>query len=303
MATKVPVHAPRATGPRRISDRDVRARLTARRRCRIVAAVIAIARYVALGDSSTEGLDDPDGEGGYRGWADRFAERIAEHHPGLAYANLAVRGRTTREIREQQLPPARAMRPDVATVVAGMNDLLRGGFDPRAIADDLGAMQAALRADGAFVISFTIPDLAHRLFVGPVARRMSARTQALNVELRAVSAATGAHLIDLAAHAITADPRMWSRDRLHASPAGHARVAEALAHAIGLPDATDAWRVPLPPAPPTPPAARLREHAAWMRDYFAPWLWRRARGRTTGDGRAAKRPTLAPVRHPGARHR
>jgi len=34
-------------------------------------------RYVALGDSTTEGLEDPDGRGGYRGWADRLAERVA----------------------------------------------------------------------------------------------------------------------------------------------------------------------------------------------------------------------------------
>ena len=58
-------------------------------------------RYVALGDSSTEGLDDPDGRGGYRGWADRLAERIAAHQGGLAYANLGVRGRCAREVRAE----------------------------------------------------------------------------------------------------------------------------------------------------------------------------------------------------------
>jgi lysophospholipase L1-like esterase len=57
------------------------------------------ARYVAIGDSSTEGLDDPDGRGGYRGWADRLAQRVAQAQPSpLLYANLAIRGRTTREI-------------------------------------------------------------------------------------------------------------------------------------------------------------------------------------------------------------
>ena len=76
-------------------------------------------RYVAIGDSSTEGLDDPDGAGGYRGWADRLAELLAEAHPDLRYANLAVRGKSAGEIAASQLAPALAMRPDLATVVAG----------------------------------------------------------------------------------------------------------------------------------------------------------------------------------------
>ncbi|HEX7808937.1 MAG TPA: GDSL-type esterase/lipase family protein, partial [Thermoanaerobaculia bacterium] len=82
-------------------------------------------RYVAIGDSTSEGLDDPDGHGGYRGWANRLAERIAAQQGSLLYANLAVRGRTTRQILDQQLALAVAMKPDLATVVAGTNDVLR----------------------------------------------------------------------------------------------------------------------------------------------------------------------------------
>ncbi|WP_256443617.1 SGNH/GDSL hydrolase family protein [Micromonospora sp. M51] len=82
-------------------------------------------RYVAIGDSTTEGLDDPDGAGGYRGWADRFALAVARAQGGLEYANLAIRGRTTALIRAEQLQPALDLAPDLATVVAGMNDVLR----------------------------------------------------------------------------------------------------------------------------------------------------------------------------------
>ncbi len=38
-------------------------------------------RYVAVGDSQTEGLLDGDEHTGYRGWADRLAELLAVHHP------------------------------------------------------------------------------------------------------------------------------------------------------------------------------------------------------------------------------
>jgi len=86
-------------------------------------------RYVAMGDSSTEGLDDPDGAGGYRGWANRLAERVAQAQGGLLYANLGVRGKRSREIREEQLGAALAMKPDLATVFAGSNDILERGFD------------------------------------------------------------------------------------------------------------------------------------------------------------------------------
>jgi len=86
-------------------------------------------RYVAIGDSSTEGLQDPDGAGGYRGWANRLAERVAEAQGGLLYANLGVRGKRSREIRQEQLGPALALDPDLATIFAGSNDILERGFN------------------------------------------------------------------------------------------------------------------------------------------------------------------------------
>lgn len=86
-------------------------------------------RYVALGDSQTEGVGDGDDTLGLRGWADRLAEQLTTVNPGLQYANLAVRGRVAGQVRAEQLEPALALRPDLATVVAGVNDLLRPRFD------------------------------------------------------------------------------------------------------------------------------------------------------------------------------
>lgn len=237
-------------------------------------------RYVAIGDSTTEGLDDADGHGGYRGWADRLAERL-----GCRYANLAVRGKVTRAILREQLAPAVAMRPDLATVVAGMNDLLRKDFAASEVAGDIGEMQRALIAGGATVLSFTIPDLSRRI---PIRGALPARTAALNVALREVSAATGALLLDLAAYEVASDPRLWAVDRLHANSAGHARIADAVAFTLGLHDDAT-WQAPLPT--PVPPA-RLATDLAWAWRYVVPWLWRRARGVTAGDRLTAKRPTL-----------
>lgn len=259
---------------------------------------VRFSRYVAIGDSTTEGLDDPDGQGGFRGWADRLAERIAAEQGELLYANLAVRGRLTRQIRAEQLAPALRLAPDLATVVAGMNDLLRRNFDAAAVAADLGAMQEALCARGATVLSFTLPDLGP---VMPIARLLRQRTEALNAELRRVSAQSGAILIDLAAHPVASDARLWSMDRLHANADGHARIAEALAHALGLVGADPSWTRPLPEAPPRTRRQQLQAELSWGREYLVPWLLRRLRQRSSGDGRGAKRPELVRVQPGGAR--
>src|ERR1700761_1958973 len=101
-------------------------------------------RYVAIGDSSTEGLEDPDGAAGYRGWANRLAERVAQAQGGLLYANLGVRGKRSREIRGEQLGVALAMKPDLATVFAGSNDILERNFEGEKLRAELEGMMGAL---------------------------------------------------------------------------------------------------------------------------------------------------------------
>ena len=250
-------------------------------------------RYVAIGDSSTEGLDDPDGRGGYRGWSSRLAERVAaSQSTPLLYANLAVRGRTTRKIRNEQLESAAGMRPDLVTLFSGTNDVVKPQFDADEVASDVEHMQRTLIAGGATMLGFTLPDLS---LVMPIGRLIAGRVRALNDGLRRAAAASGAILVDVAKYPVAGDPRLWSQDRLHANSAGHERIANALAWALGLPGTDDSWSQPLP----TPWSRSFGEGVAaewrWQRDYFLPWVWRHARGRSSGDGKTAKRPTLSPV--------
>src|SRR5258708_20998083 len=155
---------------------------------RLYPSRMTFTRYVAIGDSTTEGLEDPDGSGGYRGWADRFAEHLARVPPGLDYANLAVRGRLTHEILEQQLAPALALKPDIATAVAGMNDLIRPRFDAGAVVAMIEKMHTALIAGGATVITFTLPSPGPGM---PVARILAPRVSRFNQLLRASTRRTG----------------------------------------------------------------------------------------------------------------
>ncbi|MFI8965780.1 SGNH/GDSL hydrolase family protein [Streptomyces sp. NPDC053493] len=251
-------------------------------------------RYVALGDSQTEGVGDGDDTRGLRGWADRFAELAARTSPELRYANLAVRGRLAGQVRAEQLAPALALEPDLATVVAGVNDLLRPRFDADEVAGHLAAMFAALTAAGARVVTLTFPDLTRMI---PVARPVAPRIAALNARVREAARPYDVLVVETGHHPVVNDPRLWSPDRLHAAPLGHARIAAAVAHALGLPDCDDSWTRPLPP-PGTRPATGLRAagvELAWAAAFLGPWLGRRLRGRSSGDARTAKRPALLPV--------
>lgn len=248
--------------------------------------------YVAIGDSTTEGLFDPDGNGGNRGWADRLAEHLARRDPELLYANLAVRGRRTHEIRQQQLEPALALAPDLVSVVAGMNDVLRPSFELEKVIGDIEAMVSACRATGAMVITCTFGDPVP---INPYARVLGRRLAPLNAGLRDVAGRHGAVLVDFAVEPAVSDRRFWCDDRLHANTEGHIRIAAAMAEALGVSIEGSRWDEPLPIAPPRPRREMLVGEIAWARRYLWPWIVRRFRGVSSGDGIEAKRPDPLPV--------
>jgi len=244
-------------------------------------------RYVAIGDSSTEGVDDPGPNGAWRGWSRRLAELIAEHG-SLEYANLAVHGMTTREIREQQLAPALALAPDLVTCFSGMNDVIRPRFDLPGILADMHHMQHQFVSTGAVVLTFTLPELTPLL---PLARLIAPRIRAFNAGVRRVCGDTGARFVDFVPYSMATDARLWTTDRLHANPAGHTRVAAALAEALGLPGSNNAWSEPLPVLPPLDPWQIVQREAGWTRRHVLPWIWRRLPLRSP----AARPPARAPI--------
>ncbi len=256
-------------------------------------------RFVALGDSTTEGLDDPYpggrvGHEVYRGWADRLAAKLAMINPELHYANLAIRGRLIAGIAQTQLEPALAMRPDLASVVGGVNDLLRPKVDLDEVAAHMQSMQTNLIAQGATVISMTLPDLASSM---RVARLVSERLKIYNQHRRDVAAKTGALVVDLAHELAVYDPRGWSSDRLHASADGHEMIAIAAARELGVPGAEQqlvALRRDIQRPPARPPLKAASDEALWVWTHLRPWIVRRVRGTSSGDGIAPKRPTMKP---------
>lgn len=243
-------------------------------------------RYVAVGDSFTEGIGDPEplSAGGHRGWADRVAEVLNAKTEDFAYANLAIRGRMLQQIMSEQVDSALALRPDLVTFSAGGNDLIRPGADPDDIASRLETAIDAFRAHGATVVLFNGPDIG----MTPILRRARGKVAIYNENLRAIAQRHDAVIADMWALRELQDPRMWAPDRLHFSPIGHNTIARMVLDSLGVDNELE----PYDPEPlPTTTWRRARvEDIGWAREYLVPWVVRRIRHQSSGDGISPKRP-------------
>jgi lysophospholipase L1-like esterase len=248
-------------------------------------------RYVALGDSFTEGIGDeePRLPNGVRGWADRAAEELARTRPDFEYANLAIRGRLLRQIVDEQLEPALALEPDLVSISAGGNDLIRPGGDPDGIASELEEVVVRLRAAGAEVLLFNGPDVA----MTPVLRGIRGRVAIYNANLHGVAARHGAIIVDMWSARHLQQPQMWAPDRLHFSRYGHHAIAILVLDALGVQHDL----APMAPEPlPARTARQVRlDDLQWAREHLAPWVVRRIRGQSSGDSVSPRRPTAGPV--------
>ncbi|MCX6396816.1 MAG: SGNH/GDSL hydrolase family protein [Propionibacteriales bacterium] len=248
-------------------------------------------RFVALGDSQTEGLNDGDDLVGVRGWADRFALRLAETtSPDLAYANLAVRGCRARHVVDVQLPAALGLEPDLASVVVGMNDLLRHDYHLEAVVDEVERTFAALRSTGCRVLTTSFPDVSLML---PVMGWLRPREVELNDRLGEAAARHDVDVLDLFSVGLTSDPAMWSHDRIHGSTVGHQRIAAGMCELMGLPGSDHSWVEPTASAPHL--LHVVRRDAWWLATFMVPFLTRQLRGRGPMVDQVAKRPDLLPV--------
>lgn len=249
-------------------------------------------RFVAVGDSLTEGLSDSSRQatGEYRGWADRLAELMA-HSAGrrrpLLYANLAVRSRRIADVLDEQIPRAIALRADVVSVLVGANDLVKAGARPEVLARRLLGGVARLRASGVHVVLVTA-FAPHRPYLGG----LHARLERFNGVLRSAASDPGVTVVDFARDAACADPRAWGADRVHLSSHGHRVLAYRAAARIGLPDMQQLGDLDTVMHDELAPALTTSD---WLWQHVRPWVGRRMLGRVAGDGRAPKHAGLVPV--------
>ena len=245
-------------------------------------------RYVAIGDSFTEGIGDPEplSPGGHRGWADRVAEVLATGREDFTYANLAIRGRLLQQISDEQVDAALQLKPDLISVSAGGNDIIRPGTDADEVSARFEKMIERLRSDDATVIMFNGPDIG----MTPVLNRVRGKVAIYNENLRAIAHRHDAIVADLWSLRELSDARMWAPDRLHFSPIGHNAIAAMVLDCLEVEHT-------LEPFNPEPlPAVTWRDARAsdidWAREYLVPWVLRRVRHQSSGDNVVPKRPNF-----------
>ena len=248
-------------------------------------------RYVAIGDSFTEGVGDPEptAPNGFRGWADRVAEVLSQQVDDFAYANLAIRGRLIGQIVAEQVEPAVALKPDLVTFSAGGNDVIRPGADPDAVAALFEDAVVRLGSGGATVVVFTGIDTNFT----PVFRGIRGRVAIYNENIRAIADKYDCIVADQWALKEVQDMRFFDDDRLHYNRLGHHEVARMVLRALNVPN-------DLQPMQPDPiPTRTWREARAvdlvWAREFFVPWVLRRLRHQSSGDTITAKRPDVLPM--------
>lgn len=252
-------------------------------------------RFVAIGDSFTEGIGDPEprSPGGHRGWADRVAEVLGAATDDFAYANLAVRGRLLRQIAEEQAPAALELHPDLVAVSAGGNDILRPGTDPDEVAGRFEVLVRTLSSEGATVVVFTGPDIG----ATPVLGRLRGKVAVYNENVRAVALRQEAVVADMWALRELSEPRMWAPDRLHFSALGHHTIARMVLASLAVENDLEPLR-PEPLEQRTWRRARA-DDASWAREYLVPWVVRRLRHQSSGDGVLPKRPEAVTMLYRG----
>ncbi|HEV7951260.1 MAG TPA: SGNH/GDSL hydrolase family protein [Glaciihabitans sp.] len=239
----------------------------------------AARRYVAIGDSFTEGVGDHHRSlpNSLRGWADRVAEQLAKHESGWEYANLAVRSKRLRHIIQDQLQPALEMKPTLITVYAGGNDLLDLGTNVDTLLVQYEDMVAQLAETGARLLLFTGYEVP---LPGPL-RAFKRRNNQYNAGVRRIAKKYGATLVDFWAFEGLRDRRMWSADRMHLSKSGHKYVAIRVLKVLGVPHS-----IKLKQRGPLPRRTGLeweRAQRRWAHDWVYPLIGRKIRRVTLGD--------------------
>ncbi|MDZ8172699.1 SGNH/GDSL hydrolase family protein [Microbacterium xanthum] len=248
---------------------------------------MTVIRYVAIGDSFSEGVGDELPDGSVRGWADLVAQGWADgtRRP-VEYANLAIRGKLVWPIVEEQLEQALALRPTHLSFNGGGNDMLRPRIPLSRVVDAFRRVLRRCDEQGVTLILLSGANPSSQL---PLSRLIQSRGDALSRHV--------VELVDDRSDVVRAlnwpdrelsTPGYWSQDRLHMNSRGHHRVAARVLAALGVEAPGELWSMPPLDLP------RLGA-GTYARDHLGPWVRRRLTGTSSGDGRAAKHPAFITV--------
>jgi len=259
-------------------------------------------RFIALGDSMTEGMNDEIIRGNFRGWADRVADVLAKEDQDFTYMNLAIRGKLVGQVLNEQVPVALPFITgdlDASHVLvsfhAGANDVLRPKYEPERTFTLYDEAVRTLHQSGAQLMLFCVLEtFAAGSRTGSA---LAERFREFNKNVKKMAEESGAILLDPNPDEFWHDKGFMSWDRLHMNSQGHYRAAQGVLAKLGLPH-DERYREPLPPGIDPSAMKKLSENSKWFVLFLMPWIWRRIRGRSSGDGRSPKypRPTQWPAK-------
>ena len=245
-------------------------------------------RFIALGDSMSEGMSDEVINGKYRGWADRVADTLAKDNPDFTYVNLAIRGKLLKQVVADQIPVALKFVQGPQTLIsfhAGANDVLRPNYKPEISLPEYEKGVKQLTDSGATVIIFTVVDKVEGK--GKTAKLWHQRFSAFNENIRMVASKYPAILFEGKKAEFLNTKAFLAFDRLHMNAEGHKRLANAVLEGLGLTFDPN-WKVVPPLENPQSKWKKYLSNIAWICVFVLPWIWRRLRGKSSGDGRKAK---------------
>ncbi|MFJ6679335.1 SGNH/GDSL hydrolase family protein [Microbacterium sp. NPDC091382] len=238
-------------------------------------------RYVAIGDSFTEGVGDELPDGSVRGWADLVAQGWADSRgEAISYANLAIRGKLIQPIVEEQLERALALRPTHLSFNGGGNDMLRPRTPIARVADVFTEVLRRCDEEGVTLVVLSGANPSAQL---PLSRLIQRRGDELSQAVTARLEGRDDVVVALNwPDTELSDASFWSEDRLHMNARGHHRVAARVLEALGEKAPAEWWR--LDDRDDSVALTRGR----YFREHLGPWLRRRLTGTSSGDGREAK---------------
>jgi lysophospholipase L1-like esterase len=247
---------------------------------------------VAVGDSLSEGLGDFGFEHRREncGWTDRLAALLsleaAARGVEFHYANLALRGGKLRRIMTEQLEAALRLQPDLVTIMAGSNDM----FTSEAKLPELekifrDGLQLLIAAGCEVLVANTINPIHLKVF-----KKLAPRATRLTRMLERVAAEFGVRVIDVHGIESLSELYYWAEDMVHFSGHGHIKVANRAAEMLGLTHRMPEARIEDMTAPSRTFFATLE----WVRVHVIPFISRRIRKVSSGDGMQSKHLELIP---------
>ncbi len=183
-------------------------------------------RYVALGDSYTIGTSVSE--------AERWPNQLAARLPALdLVANLGVNGFTSRDVIEVELPQLDALRPELITLLIGVNDVVQGvpaGTYQQNVVQILDDVVDRVGADRVLVV--TTPDYTVTPAGGDYGNpaTQSAGIRANNAIITEVAGALGIVVVDIyeISLGVATDRSLVASDGLHPSGTQYGRWVDAI---------------------------------------------------------------------------